>query len=188
MRKIKTLGEFRGVRLVSRRVRGVAWIEVVWRSSRKGEAFPHCGRRSRWSNCPSLRSRSARDQSAATGKATGRRVPRALLRACLWARGELVDRRRLIGPSRFQQSTRKTGFIRRVREMLGLHAETGALLIDLPALSGDAAVQKIARVELHAGLSRVDLENTPGDGLIHPGCQRELAAPAVEDPIMVVAP
>src|SRR5688572_12225015 len=71
--------------------------------------------------------------------------------------------------------------------MLGLQAEAVALLIDLAALAGDAAVEKVSGVELHAGLGGVGLEDAPRGRLVHSRRQLQLAVAAVNDEIVIVA-
>ena len=70
--------------------------------------------------------------------------------------------------------------------MLRLEAETIPPLIDLAPFALDAAVEKVAGVELHARLRRVDFEDPPAHRLIDSGRQRGRAA-AVQHKIVVVA-
>src|SRR4029450_7723299 len=65
---------------------------------------------------------------------------------------------RLIALARSKNRGRKIRLIGRIGIVLRLEAESVALLVDMPGLAGDRAVEKIARVELHAGLGRRHVE------------------------------
>src|SRR6185436_7030938 len=71
--------------------------------------------------------------------------------------------------------------------MLRLETKTKTLLVNQPAFSGDAAVQKITAVKLKPGFGSPHLHDAATDGLIGPGCKRKLARGAVEHPVVIVA-
>src|SRR4030081_2947986 len=61
------------------------------------------------------------------------------------------------------------------------------MLVNLPVLPGDCAVQKIAGIKLHSGLIGPHLHYAPGRRLINFGSLSQLASAAVQHPIVVVA-
>src|SRR6266540_924999 len=79
--------------------------------------------------------------------------------------------------------------VRRVGKMLGLETEAGAVRVHPPALPRDRAVEEVARVELHPGLGRADIERAPAARLYQAGGVRKTrSAAAVEHPVVVVSP
>src|SRR4051812_43057465 len=59
--------------------------------------------------------------------------------------------------TRAQDRRRKTLVVRGIGKMLGLEAHPRAKCVDVPAFSLDRAVEKVAGIELHAGLGRADI-------------------------------
>src|SRR5882724_12916054 len=70
--------------------------------------------------------------------------------------------------------------------MLRLKTEPIALLVNLANFACDAAVQKVAAVELYTGLCRVDLHHPAAAGLINSRRKRETASDVIEHPVMIV--
>src|SRR5437667_1943495 len=77
--------------------------------------------------------------------------------------------------------------VRRVREMLRLHAEGVAEIIDSTAFASQCAVEEVARIELQARLRREHFQHAARRWFFHPREQAERAARFVEHPIMIVA-
>src|SRR3972149_4541535 len=62
---------------------------------------------------------------------------------------------------RLQDRRREARLIRRIRIVLRLEAEAGAVPVNVPRLAGDRAVEEIARVELDTRLGGLDLPRAP---------------------------
>jgi len=104
-------------------------------------------------------------------------------------RGELKDRRGVVALARSQDRGWETRLVGRVRIVLGFQAKSIALLVDVPLLSGDGAVQEIARVELHARFCRGNLQGAPAVWFDDPRreCQA-FALPVNHEVVIVTAP
>ena len=74
----------------------------------------------------------------------------------------------------------------RIREVLGLKAQSTTVRIRNAALPFDRAIQKISGIKLNSGLIGQDLQHAPTAGLIDFGRLRKLAA-AVQHPVVIVA-
>src|SRR5690349_15973877 len=73
---------------------------------------------------------------------------------------ERVHRLRSVLLPRPQHHRRKTRMVRRIRKVLSLETESAAMPVTAAVLSGNAAVEEVAGVELHAGLSGVHFQGT----------------------------
>src|SRR4029453_6441237 len=62
-----------------------------------------------------------------------------------------------------------------------------AVLVDLPALAGDRAVEEVAGVELQPGLRGQNLERTAGLRLDHARAEPHRPPASVQDEVVVVA-
>ena len=111
--------------------------------------------------------------------------------------GELVDHDVIILLTGPHEIRGKVWLIDSVRKSLGFQAEAGVLvvrgrlvvaLVSLGALScRDRSVKKVARVELHSGCRRAQLDLSPGLWILEDGCQVQgrtmgsyLMAPIIE--------
>src|SRR5579862_1543661 len=73
----------------------------------------------------------------------------------------------------------------RVREVLCFEREAVALAVEASARPAEIADEEVARVQLHSGLRRADLQRAVAVGIDH---ERSLAQPgASQDEIVVVA-
>src|SRR5262245_50078377 len=88
---------------------------------------------------------------------------------------------------RLQHRRRKLGLVRRIGKMLGLEAKGASPLINLTTLASNAAIKKIARVELHTWLGCVDLHYPATSGLVHSGGQRQLRVAFIQYVVVIVA-
>ena len=103
---------------------------------------------------------------------------------------ELVDRARRERLAGIQLSRGEARLVGRVRVVLGLEREPGALTVRVAARPDQIAFEEVPGVELHAGLGRVRREHATavrilGDrGELRDGAVRHVA---VEHPVVVVA-
>src|SRR5262249_16835884 len=87
----------------------------------------------------------------------------------------------------FEDRGREILLVRRVRIVLRLEAETGAVTIDVAALALDRAVEEIARVELQAWLGRRDLHRTPALRIRQSRRELEAGSLPFQHPVVIVA-
>src|SRR5215469_9367969 len=90
----------------------------------------------------------------------------------LVAHKELVYCRRVVLVSGSQSGRREIRFVRRIWKMLSLQAKCAASLVSLASLSLDAAIQRVARIELHSWLRRADLHHSACDRFVNPCRER----------------
>src|SRR4051794_27405341 len=78
-----------------------------------------------------------------------------------------------------QQRARKVRLVRRIGKMLRLETEAVTPAIHGAASANDAAIEEVARIELHAGLRGVDLHGAAAPGIAHARRTHQLAGLAV---------
>src|SRR5262252_2236562 len=77
--------------------------------------------------------------------------------------------------------------IRRIGKMLGFKTAARILYVSTTALSHEAAIQIITRIELQPGLRRDYLENSAAPGVIKPGDFLNPGCRAPQGKIVIVA-
>src|SRR6185503_10338440 len=87
-----------------------------------------------------------------------------------------------------QDRRREAGLVRGVGKMLRLQTKAVALLVHLPTLAGDGAIEKIAAIKLDAWFTGVDVHYSPAGRFINACCQNGTRTGSIEYPIVVVAP
>src|SRR5271157_4316114 len=117
----------------------------------------------------------------ATGSSVGAPPRRSL--AC----GEAVNRRRMEALAGLQLGSWEREMVRRIGIVLGFEAERVALVVYLAIRSGHRAVEKVARVELHAGLVGQYLKHAASRRFVGFRGHGDLLAVAVEHPVLIVA-
>src|SRR3954469_22481330 len=75
----------------------------------------------------------------------------------------------------------------RVGEMLCFEAKASVLLIHDAVMAGERTIQKVARIELDAGLSCQDFEGAPRGWLINARCPGQGLAATIYDKVVVIA-
>lgn len=89
--------------------------------------------------------------------------------------------------SGLQNGIRKVRMIRRIRIVLRLQAESVTPLVDVAALSSDASIQEVTRVELHSRLCRRHFEYAACRGFVHSRGQCHPSTFAVDHKIVVIS-
>jgi integrase len=75
----------------------------------------------------------------------------------------------------------------RVGKVLGLQAESKALLVDVSLLARYGSIQEVAGIELHSWLRRVDLHHSPGPRLAHPRREHRIGTGSIDHEVVVVS-
>src|SRR5215471_17315023 len=90
--------------------------------------------------------------------------------------------------SRLQDGRWERGMIRRIGEMLGFQAESGAAAIHLAFFAMNGSIQEVAAIELHAGFGSPHFHCPATVRLVNFRRQGErMLAFRIQDPVVIVA-
>ena len=77
--------------------------------------------------------------------------------------------------------------IHEIRKLLGLQAKRRMPSIAFPILAIQRAIQKVARIKLHARLVGPDFQHTSALGILHAPGKGELFTSAFEHKVMIIS-
>ena len=89
---------------------------------------------------------------------------------CSIQRRQAEDRRMAVDITRSQNSRWEVRMIRRIGKMLGFQAERGVLREYMPVASGHGSIERVAGVQMDAGLCGQDIEHATADRIDQARC------------------
>jgi hypothetical protein len=88
--------------------------------------------------------------------------------------------------TRSQNSRWEVRMIRRIGKMLGFQAERGVLREYMPVASGHGSIERVAGVQMDAGLCGQDIEHATADRIDQARCGAQFAGNSIDHPGVII--